>query len=295
MPEWMEDTSVAFPNLGIFIKNLPDGFEIFGITIKLYGVFIAIGVVIALTLISRLADKSGQDGDSYYDMAVITLICGIVGARLYYVIFEWDMYKDNIASVLNIRQGGLAIYGGIIGGVIAIVLYCKKKKYNILQRLDTVFPGVLVGQILGRFGNFTNREVFGGYSDGLFAMRLPVNAVRARDITDELAAHIADGTNYIQVHPTFLYESFCNLILLTLILVFMKKKAFEGEVLAWYMAGYGLIRFIIEGIRTDRLLIPGTGIAVSQALSLMLIAVALVMEAVCRSRLKNASEQQKEE
>ena len=292
MPEWMDDTSVAFPNLGIYIKNLPDGFEIFGITIKLYGVFIAIGVVIALTLISRLADKSGQDGDSYYDMAVITLLSGIIGARLYYVIFEWEYYKSNIASVLNIRQGGLAIYGGIIGGVIAIILYCKKKKYNVMQRLDTVFPGVLVGQILGRFGNFTNREVFGGYTDGLFAMRLPVNAVRARDITEELAAHITDGTNYIQVHPTFLYESFCNLVLLILILVFMKKKAFEGEVLAWYMAGYGLIRFVIEGIRTDRLLIPGTGIAVSQALSLILIISAIVIEVIFRTRQKNTADEE---
>lgn len=295
MPDWMDDTSVAFPHLGILIKNLPDGFEIFGITIKLYGVFIAIGVVIALTLISRLADNSGQDGDSYYDMAVITLLMGIIGARVYYVIFEWDLYKDNIASVLNIREGGLAIYGGIIGGVIAIILYCKRKKYNIAQRLDTVFPGVLVGQILGRFGNFTNREVFGGYTDGLFAMRLPVNAVRARDITPELAEHIAEGTNYIQVHPTFLYESFCNLVLLVLILVFGKKKAFEGEVLLWYMAGYGLIRFVIEGIRTDRLLIPGTGIAVSQALSLTLIISAVVMEVVFRNKLKNTSKKQIEE
>ncbi|MCR4584109.1 MAG: prolipoprotein diacylglyceryl transferase [Lachnospiraceae bacterium] len=284
MPEWMDDTSVAFPNLGIYIKNLPDGFEIFGVTIKLYGVFIAIGVVIALTLISRLADTSGQDGDSYYDMAVVTLLCGVIGARLYYVIFEWELYKDAPLSVFNIREGGLAIYGGIIGGVIAIILYCKKKKYNTWQRLDTIFPGVLVGQILGRFGNFTNREVFGGYSNGLFAMRLPVNAVRARDITPELAEHIAEGSNYIQVHPTFLYESFCNLILLTLILVFGKKKAFEGEVLLWYMAGYGMIRFIIEGIRTDRLLIPGTGIAVSQALSLALILSAVILELVFRTK-----------
>ena len=284
MPEWMDDTSVAFPNLGIYIKNLPDGFEIFGVTIKLYGVFIAIGVVIALTLISRLADTSGQDGDSYYDMAVVTLLCGIIGARLYFVIFEWELYKDAPLSVFNIREGGLAIYGGIIGGVIAIILYCKKKKYNTWQRLDTIFPGVLVGQILGRFGNFTNREVFGGYSNGLFAMRLPVNAVRARDITPELAEHIAEGSNYIQVHPTFLYESFCNLVLLILILVFGKKKAFEGEVLLWYMAGYGLIRFVIEGIRTDRLLIPGTGIAVSQALSLALILSAVILELVFRTK-----------
>ncbi|MCR5598836.1 MAG: prolipoprotein diacylglyceryl transferase [Lachnospiraceae bacterium] len=295
MPDWMSDTSVAFPNLGIYIENLPKSFTVFGVTIALYGVFIAIGVVLALTLIGYVARTGGQNADDYYDMGVWVLLFGIVGARIYYVIFEWQYYKNDLLSVFNIRQGGLAIYGGVIGGVITILLYCRKKGWNGFQKLDTIFTGVLVGQIIGRFGNFTNREVFGGYSDGLFAMRLPVNAVRSRDISEELAAHIAEGTNYIQVHPTFLYESFCNLILLGLILAFRKKKAFEGEMSLWYMGGYGLIRFVMEGIRTDRLKIPGTGIAVSQLLSLILIFSAVILEAVVRSRLKKSADNREEE
>ena len=147
---------------------------------------------------------------------------------------------------------------------------------------DVAFMGVLVGQIMGRWGNFTNREVFGGYCDNIFAMRLPISAVRSRDISDELASHIADGTNYIQVHPTFLYESFYNLVLLSLIYIFFKKKAFDGEAILWYLGGYGIGRFIIEGIRTDRLLIPGTGLAVSQLLGISLFAVSLAIDIIVR-------------
>ena len=288
MPDWMNGGDIAFPNLGIYLKDVPRSFSIFGFTIMLYGVIIGIGVVLAFLLISKVAKRDGQNPDDFYEMGIYTLIIGILGARIYYVIFAWEYYKDDLLSILNIRQGGLAIYGGVIAGTATVIVWSKLKKKNMFEMLDTAFTGVLVGQIMGRWGNFTNREVFGGYSDGLFAMRIPVEAVRARDITAELSAHIPEGANYIQVHPTFLYESVCNLILLIIILIYGKKKAFKGECTLMYLGGYGIIRFVIEGIRVDQLLIPGTHIPVSQALGMCLFIFAVVTDIVVRIKMKKA-------
>ena len=282
MPDWMGDGDIAFPFLGIYLENVPKTFTVFGITIALYGLIIGIGMILAFVLVTHVAKKNGMDPDDFYDMGIWLIISGIIGARLYYVIFSWDYYKNNLGEIINLRQGGLAIYGGVIAGFTALIVWCRIKKKSICKMGDVAFMGVLVGQIMGRWGNFTNREVFGGYCDNIFAMRLPISAVRSRDISEELASHIVDGTNYIQVHPTFLYESFYNLVLLSLIYIFFKKKAFDGEAILWYLGGYGIGRFIIEGIRTDRLLIPGTGLAVSQLLGISLFAVSLAIDIIVR-------------
>ncbi len=286
MPDWMDETAIAFPNLGIYLENVPKSFSIFGFEIALYGVIIAVGVVLAFAIITRAAKKDGIDPDDFYDMGIWVLVFGILGARAYYVIFSWEYYKNDLLSILNIRQGGLAIYGGIIAGILTVIIWCRVKKKDMPAMLDLTFIGVLVGQIVGRFGNFTNREVFGGYTDNLFAMRLPVDAVRRRDISEELASHILEGTNYIQVHPTFLYESTLNLILLILVYNLRKYRKFKGELSLWYLGGYGIIRFFVEGIRTDRLKIPGTSLAVSACLGIGLFTAALAAEAVIRWKLK---------
>ncbi len=286
MPDWMGDGDIAFPGLGIYLTDVPKNFTIFGFTIAWYGVIIGIGMVLAFLLITHVAKKQGLNPDDFYDVGIYILIFGILGARLYYVIFSWDYYKDNLLSVFNLRQGGLAIYGGVIAGFLTMYLYCRKKKKSMQRMGDVAVLGVLVGQIMGRWGNFMNRECFGGYSDGLLAMRLPLAAVRSGEVTEEMRANMAENVNYIQVHPTFLYESMYNLVLLGVILLCQKKKGFDGEVMLWYLGGYGIGRFFIEGMRTDQLLLPGTGIAVSQMLGLLLFVFALVADVMIRRKNK---------
>ena len=282
---------IAFPNLNIYLENVPKRFEVFGIEIALYGVITGVGMFLSLCLISYVAKKSGQNSDFYWDMALVTVITGVIGARLYYVIFSWDSYKNDLLSIFNLRQGGLAIYGGIIGGLLAILAYSKIKKYRIPLALDTVVPGVILGQILGRWGNFFNREAFGDYSDGLLAMRLPVDAVRYSEITSTMMEHMEEGVNYIQVHPTFLYESLWNIGILALMLLLWRKKHFDGEVTLLYFAGYGIGRFFIESLRTDQLKLGSTGIAVSQMLGLALFVASVVIEIIVLLKIRGKKKQ----
>ena len=172
-------------------------------------------------------------------------------------------------SIFNIRQGGLAIYGGIIGACIAVVIYSRKKKQNFSLLMDTASMSIVFGQIMGRWGNFFNREAFGDYTNNLFAMQLPVSAVRANEITQKMWDHVVtvNGVEYIQVHPTFLYESLWNVGVLLFLFWFRKRKKFNGEVFLMYLIGYGLGRIWIEGLRTDQLLLPVVGLPVSQLLS----------------------------
>ena len=272
MADMMGDMDIAFPNLGIYLSNVPKTIMIGSFGIALYGIVIAIGMLLGLTLAAKIAGLSGEDSDTIWDLAASLLIFSIIGARIYYVIFMWDYYKDNPIEIINIRGGGLAIYGGIIAGVLTLLIYCKRKKKKFPLILDCVIYGLLVGQILGRWGNFFNREVFGEYTDGLFAMRLPVAMVRERDISPSIAAHMTEGINYIQVHPTFLYEGMWNLILLIALLLYRKHKKFDGEIALMYFAGYGIGRAIIESIRTDQLYITGTSIPVSMVLGIVMAA-----------------------
>lgn len=279
MQDIMGVNDIAFPNLGLYLKNIPQGFTIFGFYISLYGVIIAIGVMAGISIAAHIAKKTGQNPDDYWDFAIYGVIFGLVGARIYYVVFEWESYKDNLLEIFNVRGGGMAIYGGVIAAFITLFVWCHIKKKNPREIGDTAMAGLLLGQIIGRWGNFTNREVFGEYSDGLLAMRIPLEAVRDHtDITENIAAHITGDMNYIQVHPTFLYESALNLLLLAVILLYYRHRKFKGEICLLYLGGYGIIRFFVEGIRTDRLKLMGTNIAVSQLLGMTLFLTALAAD-----------------
>ena len=262
-------TEISFPNLGIYLKNVGKSIDLFGIEIAYYGIIIGTAILLGFWIAAREAKRTGQNPENYLDMGIIGVIAGIVGARLSYVIFSWDMYKDNLLDIFNLREGGLAIYGGVIAAVISVLVLAKVKHLSAPQIFDTIAMALLNGQMLGRWGNFFNREAFGGYTDSLFAMRLPLDAVRSSDVTEQMRRHIEriDGVSYIQVHPTFLYESLWCMVLLIILFAYRKHKKYEGELFLMYLFGYGLGRFWIEGLRTDQLLLPGVGIAVSQLLA----------------------------
>lgn len=269
---------LRFVHLGITIEHLQNHITIFGFSIAFYGIIIGIGMLLGITLAARDAEKRGIGEDTIYDFALLGIVFGVIGARLYYVFFRWDNYRGNLLEILNLRAGGLAIYGGVIGGILSLMFYCKRKKQNFLNLADSLILGVLVGQILGRWGNFFNAEAFGRYTDSLFAMQLRRDIVNPIMINSALLQHLVrvNGVDYIQVHPTFLYESVWNLCLLLFLLWYRPKKRFTGEMFFLYLGGYGLGRVWIEGLRTDSLLVPGTGIAVSQALAGVCVLVALL-------------------
>lgn len=288
----MNAGEIAFPNLGIYLHNVPKSFSVFGFTIAFYGLIIGIGVMAGLLAVTRIAKKTGQNPDDYWDLAIWGILFGVVGARLYYVAFSWDDYKDNLLNIFKLRSGGLAIYGGVIAAYITLYVWCRIKKKSMALVGDTAMPGLILGQAIGRWGNFMNREVFGDYYNGLFSMQIPVSDVRdPGDITEKIASHIPAGANYINVHPTFLYESVWNLFVFVLLLVYRKHKKFDGELCLLYLGGYGVGRFIIEGIRTDTLFVPGTTVPVSQVLALVMVVAAIAIDIFVRIRLKKRTEE----
>lgn len=251
-------TSIRFVNIGLELNNMGKELNIFGFSIAYYGIIIAIGIMAGMLVAFREAKITGQDPEDYVDFAIAAVPACIIGARLYYVIFEWDYYSKHLSEIVNLRKGGLGIYGAVIVGVIMCVVFMKIKKKSFLLIADTACLGLITGQIIGRWGNFFNREAFGGYTNNILAMQIKLDEVGGV-VSDELIQHIkiVDGVKYIQVHPTFLYESLWNLCLLILILIFKKKKKFDGEVFCWYAGGYAIGRFFIESLRTDQLKVFG--------------------------------------
>ncbi|MCT4545352.1 MAG: prolipoprotein diacylglyceryl transferase [Vallitalea sp.] len=278
---------IVFPNLGIEINNIsPVAFSIFGLQVYWYGIIIGIGILAGLYVAMQLAKRYGVDETLYPDFLVYALIISVICARLYYVIFSWDEYKDNLWKIFRFREGGLAIYGAVIGAVITLIIFSKRRKVDFWKFADTAAPGLILGQAIGRWGNFINMEAFGGYTENIFAMML--KRKEAKYIPIQLLDKIKmyNGVEYIQVQPTFLYESVWNIGVLILLLVYFKRKKFDGEIFALYLFGYGLGRVWIEGLRTDQLLIGSTSIPVSQLLAGVLIVVSLIFIIIKRKKLR---------
>ena len=276
---------IWFPYLGIEIEHLSKvAFRIGNLTIAWYGILVALGVVAGLLLARHLAKQSKQDPEIYTDYLIYALIVSLIGARAYYVAFEWDNYKDNLMSIFNFRQGGLAIYGAVIGAIVTALVFCKVKKYSFLELMDTAMPGLILGQAIGRWGNFVNQEAFGTYTDSIFAMRL--NIETAAYTTADLMKHIVikNGVKYIQVHPMFLYESFGCLVILCILLFFFKRRKFKGQILFLYMIGYGILRAFLETLRTDQLLIWNTTFPVSVLTSIIFAVAGVILTIVFAKR-----------
>jgi phosphatidylglycerol:prolipoprotein diacylglycerol transferase len=213
------------------------------------------------------------------------LITSIIGARLYYVIFSLDSYKDNFLRIFNIREGGLAIYGGVIAAFITGIVYTRIKKLAFWPFADVCAPCLILGQAVGRWGNFFNREVFGHYTDSLFAMRYLADQVPVIPASVQANLVLVGDIQYIQVQPAFLYESVWNLLVFGFLTYYKHHKKCDGEIVLLYLIGYGIGRFIIEGIRTDQLMLFGTGIPISQLLSAILVIAAAIVFVIRRRQI----------
>ena len=286
----MQYTDIRFPHLGIVLSHVGRYISIGNFQIMFYGIIIACGFLAGLVVAQQEAKRTGQNPEIYMDYLLWMMIPAIIGARIYYVVFSWDAYKDNIPEIFNLRHGGLGIVGGVTMAIIVLLIFAKVRKQSALIMLDTMTMGLLLGQIMGRWGNFFNREAFGGYTDSLFAMQIKRTQVSQSNITHDIIKHIVDidGVSYIQVHPTFLYESLWNVIVLLIILFYTKKKKYDGQLFLIYLLGYGAGRFWIEGLRTDQLLILGTQVAVSQVLSATVSIAAAVIMIVMFKKKKDA-------
>ena len=284
------DYSINFPNLHIYLENVGKSIMIGDFAIAYYGIVNGLGMMGGVLIAATIAKRSGQNPDDYYDMAIYAIVFAVIGARMYFVIFNWDYYSQDLTRILNIREGGLGIYGGIIAAIITVYILTRRKKIAFGLVADTAAPALIFGQCLGRWGNFFNREAFGGYTDNLFAMQLPVSAVRRNEITAELWEHVVEieGISYIQVHPTFLYESLWNLALLIGLLIYWKHRKFNGEVFLLYLFGYGIGRFWIESLRTDQLILPIVEVPVSMVVAALMVVGSFIWIVIGRKKSRLA-------
>lgn len=299
-------TNIRFPNLGIEMKNVPTGFDVFGYHIAFYGIVIGLGMLFGWLIAEWMAKRTGQSTELYLDFALIAIIVSVIFTRLSYVLFSLDEFIDNPLEIFNLRSGGLMIYGGIIGAILTAIVFTRVKKYSFWLLADTGCIGLITGQMIGRWGNFFNREAFGKFTNGLFAMQLNIRDVpydfsmsvvslqekyagkqAALDRIMEIRNNITlvDGIQYVQVHPTFLYESLWNLCLLVFLILYTKHKKFDGEIILLYMAGYGLGRLWIEGLRTDQLFLWGTSIPISQLISVLMILISITFIFIKKRKL----------
>ena len=242
--------TISFPGLGLSFNPSRVAFSIGSKPIYWYGIIIAAGFLLAVYYAMRRADQFGLTQDNIIDMLICAVPLAIIGARAYYCLFSWNLYKDDPIRVLYIWEGGLAIYGGVIGAVIGLFLYTKVKKVKTSALLDIGGLGLLIGQSIGRWGNFMNREAFGAQTDSFLRMGL----------TD------ASGAT-IYVHPTFLYESVWNAVGLLILHFYSKRRKFDGQIFLMYLGWYGLGRMFIEGLRTDSLYVGASNLRVSQLLA----------------------------
>lgn len=242
---------VTFPGLNLSFEFSKIAFTMFGASVYKYAVCIVLGMIVALVLCALNKEKFNIDYEFILENSILGIFFGIIGARLYYIIFNLEYYINNPSEILNFRNGGLAIYGGLILGAIAIIVNCKLHKKNILDFFDCIVPFVAIAQCIGRFGNFFNIEAYG------------------YETTSFLRMGITTTLGYIEVHPTFLYEAISTLVIGIFLIIMQRKRKYSGQILLLYCMLYGLIRFFIEGLRTDSLMF--LNFRISQLLSIIVL------------------------
>lgn len=283
---------IVFPKLGWEFSIDPTAFTVFGLDIQWYGIIITVGLLLAMLYCFPKMKRFGLDADRTIDVVIGGVIGGILGARIYYVILRWDEYAGDWKSIFNFRGGGLAIYGGLIGAVIVGLIICKIRKVKMLPMLDIAFIGFLIGQGIGRWGNFVNQEAFGGNTDSILGM---TGGTIQQTIINESA--YLDGSMYQEgleisekyaVHPCFLYESLWCILGFVLLSLFAKRRKFDGQILLMYLTWYGAERFLVEGLRSDSLMIGS--LKASQALSAILVVASVIIHVIMLSKVKRDPE-----
>lgn len=277
--------NIYFPHLNLQFDISSVAFEIFGLPIYWYGIILTSGIVLGTLMAVYIAKRENVNPELITDFVLYDIIFALIGARFYFVIFNWDYYKANPSEILNIRQGGIAIYGAVIMSIIVAVIYTKIKKINFWKFADIATYGLILGQVIGRYGNFVNKEAFGGYTNNPLAMAILKSAAKP-PISEEVLDNVQTYFNaeYIQVHPTFFYESTWNLILLIFLLIYRKHKKGSGEIFFLYLVGYGIGRFWIEGLRTDQLLLPHLQIPASQVVAIFSGLMGIIGIILCHKR-----------
>ena len=257
---------VTFPGLGLSFEFSKIAFSIGGISVYKYAVCIVLGIITALVMCGLNKEKFGIDYDFILENSILGIFVGIIGARIYYIMFNLGYYINNPSEIFNFRNGGLAIYGGLILGAIAIIINCKIRKKNALDFFDSIVPFVAIAQCIGRFGNFFNIEAYGYETSSLLRMGITVLQ------------------GYIEVHPTFLYEAFSNFVITIILIIMQRKRKYSGQILLLYCMLYGLIRCFIEGFRTDSLML--FNFRVSQMLSIIIFVISAFIMVAKASKSK---------
>lgn len=258
--------AITFPGLNLEFNISKVAFKIFGVEIYWYAVLIVIAMVLALIMYKKRDGLYEIKFNNIMDLALYIIPISIICARLYYIIFNLEYYLQNPKEILNLRSGGIAIYGAIIGGAITCWVFCKIRKINILDLLDYVVPGLVLGQAIGRWGNFINVEAYGG------------------ETTSILRMGIIENSKYIEVHPTFFYESIACLVIFIILLLLKNKRKFKGEIVYTYLILYSLQRFFVEVLRTDSLMIGS--IKVSQILSVIIFVGSVIIYIMKKYKLR---------
>ncbi len=287
----LDPNEIQFPELGWKFHIDPTAFTVFGIQIQWYGIIITLGLILALVYCLPKMKRFGLDSDRTLDVVIGGVLGGIVGARIYYVLMRWDEYKWDWKAIINTRNGGLAIYGGLIGAILVGLIICKVRKVKILPMLDVTVLGFLIGQGIGRWGNFINQEAFGTNTDSFLGM---TGGTIQRSISDSMQIGgdlYQEGVNMLwekPVHPCFLYESVWCLLGFVILAFWSKRRKYDGQIFLMYLAWYGAERFFIEGLRTDSLMLGN--IRVSQALSAVIFIVSVILQIILFAKRKRDPE-----
>ncbi len=251
------EKQVGFPGINLELQVSDIAFVISDVKVYWYGILIISAIIVMSLALIKESKRYKIKYENILEMLVITIPISFICARIYYVIFEFDYYSQNLNQILNIKNGGLAIYGGIIGGVISIYVYSKIKKMKFLDILDMIVPYLALGQAIGRWGNFFNLEAYGSVTTNILRMG------------------IIENGKYVEVHPTFLYESICTFVIFILLTVFKKYRKYSGQLVVSYAISYSVVRFFIEGLRTDSLMVGD--FRVSQIVSILIFLIASII------------------